>query len=462
MATKIRVIAKAQNRLALGIIRAYTLLYPATTLEDIHRVFPREINPDSGVKDNFIDVTHLGQAQGNRWHGFFDSPDELIALCDGTRMCITKMWTGKSLNRLQLLANTLDIEAVKVKVLPQQTSPLPAGVNTPKYRLEFLNGWTPALAEQTSGLPETITEDSQAHIPVYLTEEDKVPKDVALLRAELDYGWNKIQALTPEHVAIIANERRKKNEYTHNPNNHQATTPTHEVSRLTKTVADDLRAFFQQMVDNPSPTKKNIFFNEKDLQLHLALWLTALKNEDGTPKYDDVDMEYFIPIRELPDYVWSLKNGLNVDLVVQLGDEYVPIELKYTTDTVNFTIKRFGEELADAGDIIKYQGAQNLVMYNFWKDVKRLEVLKKRFARVSGGIALFVTNDTVYLRDPKEYASSYPFSTADGLHGSEKHWKGKPKVAADKPDFDLSQAYHIAWQAVNLDGAAFHYNLIEI
>lgn len=60
--------------------------------------------------------------------------------------------------------------------------------------------------------------------------------------------------------------------------------------------------------------------------MHLAVYLRGLN------KYDDVDVEYYIPHSELDNYIW--KNELRLDIVVRNGNEFVPIELKYKTKAV--------------------------------------------------------------------------------------------------------------------------------
>lgn len=110
MEPKIRVYGKAQNRIALGIIRAYVMLHPETTLDSLREEFPHSICPDSGVKENFVDLNEVSDIQGENWNGFFDKEPELIPLADGTRVAITNMWTAKSLARLVAKAADFGIE----------------------------------------------------------------------------------------------------------------------------------------------------------------------------------------------------------------------------------------------------------------------------------------------------------------------------------------------------------------
>ncbi len=52
-----------------------------------------------------------------------------------------------------------------------------------------------------------------------------------------------------------------------------------------------------------------LLFNERDFQMHLATWLRESKH------YDDVDVEYYVPYKELNNYVWD--SELRLDIVVK-------------------------------------------------------------------------------------------------------------------------------------------------
>lgn len=57
---------------------------------------------------------------------------------------------------------------------------------------------------------------------------------------------------------------------------------------------------------------EELLFNERDLQMHLALYL----KDRGLNKYDDIDLEYYVPYSELSNYIW--KNELKLDIVVTI------------------------------------------------------------------------------------------------------------------------------------------------
>lgn len=217
---KIKVYAKAQNRIALGVIRAYVILHPTATLADVDAAFPHALNPDSGVKENFIDVVTVNEKQGANWNGYFVKDNDLIALADGTQMAVVSMWTKPSLDRLLKKAADYGIEAEKVDQLPEQKDVLPGEEepfsSTAKgYALEYVNGYKLELFQ----------------------------------------------------------------------------------SRLILDVEQDIRDFFLKISTHPSEEKKNIFFNENDFQMHLSIYLMQLRDEEGNPKYDDVDIEYYVPIK---------------------------------------------------------------------------------------------------------------------------------------------------------------------
>lgn len=75
---KIKVYGKAQNRIALGIIHAYMVMHPKTTLMELRNTFPNSLNPDSGVKENFIYAEEKGTTAN--WDGYFKADmEELVA-----------------------------------------------------------------------------------------------------------------------------------------------------------------------------------------------------------------------------------------------------------------------------------------------------------------------------------------------------------------------------------------------
>ena len=203
-------------------------------------------------------------------------------------------------------------------------------------------------------------------------------------------------------------------------------------------------------------TNEEMLFNERDFQMHLATWLRKSDN-----KYDDVDVEYYVPNKELDNYIWE--SELRLDIVVKKNDEYCPVELKYKTKKVERKITRFDEMLSDDVVVMKNQGAQDLGMYDFWKDVRRVELVRKRFARVKGGLAVFLTNDEAYTKACRPTSNNNMLTMENGLHPKKKHWL-KPETACARthPNFEVEKEYSIEWHDMEIDNVKFHYCCVVV
>jgi len=87
-----------QNRVALGVVKEYVALCDGkVTLEELREAFPNKLNPDSGVKENFVE---LSTATSSGWKGYFTEGNDIIKTIDGKDVCVVNMWTRPSLNRL--------------------------------------------------------------------------------------------------------------------------------------------------------------------------------------------------------------------------------------------------------------------------------------------------------------------------------------------------------------------------
>jgi len=202
-------------------------------------------------------------------------------------------------------------------------------------------------------------------------------------------------------------------------------------------------------------TNKELLFNERDFQMHLATFLRH------TGHYDDVDVEYYVPLSELKGYIWN--NELHMDILVHKDEEYLPIELKYKTKSVHKSILRFGEHMADDVEVMKNQGAQDIGMYDFWKDVRRIEIVRNRFKAIRNGLAVFVTNDPAYLKAGRNTSNHVQFSMTEGAHSKEKHWLDKESTCCKThPNFEVEKEYSLQWAMKNVEGISIHYTLLTI
>ena len=136
---------------------------------------------------------------------------------------------------------------------------------------------------------------------------------------------------------------------------------------------------------------------------------------------------------------------------------------------VHRSIECFDEDLNPDKDplepILKHQGATDLVCYNFWKDVRRLEVLKKKFKKVKSGLAVLVTNDRKYIDHDGADTCSLEFCISKNIQSKGPgtlSWRGDVSVAKTRPAIDLDGHYPIRWQSTDIDGVQFNYLILEI
>ena len=232
------------------------------------------------------------------------------------------------------------------------------------------------------------------------------------------------------------------------PEKKKTITEVRASSQLIEMVRLDVCKFLQ--------TNEEMLFNERDFQMHLATWLRKSDNA-----YDDVDVEYYVPNKELDNYIWE--SELRLDIVVKKGDEYCPVELKYKTKKVERKIARFDEILEDKVVVMKNQGAQDLGMYDFWKDVRRVELVRNRFASVKGGLAVFLTNDEAYTKACRPTSNNNMLTMENGLHPKQKHWL-KPETACARthPNFEVEKEYSIEWHDMEIDNVKFHYCCVVV
>ena len=136
---RVRVYGKAQNRTALGIMHAYMVMYPQAKLEDIQKAFPNELNPDSGVKQNFVYAEDKGTTAD--WNGYFKAEDELLKMGDGKKVSVVSMWTKSSFERLVAWTKQYGIVVADF----EKTA---GGGQKGGFRLEYLNGYIPPKSKK--------------------------------------------------------------------------------------------------------------------------------------------------------------------------------------------------------------------------------------------------------------------------------------------------------------------------
>lgn len=190
------------------------------------------------------------------------------------------------------------------------------------------------------------------------------------------------------------------------------------------------------------------FHNEASLQLNLSNYLI------NTGHYASIEVEYLIVS---PDEVEGLTSKrCFIDIVVKNeSGEYALLELKYPLYIPEGVItSRLGANIKPEIYAVK-QGAENVVRYLFWKDVKRIEYFSSLSKEVVGGIALLLTNDSIYWTAPKSEGDATAlyreFSLKAGqssLSTKSRRWReedGTERVWNSYPGFDLEKAYPLYW-----------------
>ena len=136
-----------------------------------------------------------------------------------------------------------------------------------------------------------------------------------------------------------------------------------------------------------------------------------------------------------------------IDIVVEKDGEFFPIELKYATRSIDDPYLIFGEDPAKSS--LSDKAANDIIMYHYWKDVRRLEILSKLFKNVAGGISLLIANPKVYFEEPRLQAGYRRFSTHEGnkVGAGLLDWEGKigEHVRSNYPAFFLDGCYTCHW-----------------
>lgn len=200
---------------------------------------------------------------------------------------------------------------------------------------------------------------------------------------------------------------------------------------------------------------KGFFHSEDEIKLHLANHFK--KSED----YDNVFIEYYVGKKHFQEYPWK-NEKISIDIVLQKGQNFLPIEIKYRTKSQIFPHYVFGSESKVE---LAEQSAKNEGCYSFWKDIKRIEILKSRFNLTESGIVLFITNDPTYRLNPRKNSMYEPFS----IHQNRKidepiflNWAQTKNIMKEErankfPGFEIDNKYSIDWKEMNIEN---HYYIL--
>ena len=198
---------------------------------------------------------------------------------------------------------------------------------------------------------------------------------------------------------------------------------------------------------------KCVFANEAQLQLKLALFLQS--------KSFRVEPEYKIPYEIISEFAtkentttpisYPWQSDIYVDLIVERDGQFVLIELKYLTASLESSIPIFGEQKL-VKELTSNMAAVNENSYSCWKDVRRIEFLTKYFKNVVGGFSVIVTNESAYIDGVKIKNANYHEFTVSKNQGTSRRWTIKtpdggvqynPNKKSDLLSFAVSKIYNI-------------------
>ena len=148
--------------------------------------------------------------------------------------------------------------------------------------------------------------------------------------------------------------------------------------------------------------KKKIFSCEAEFQLEMAIVIKETYGENVT-----VRLEYAIDSGiETSETNPGKHKKMYIDILVKIGNDWFPIELKYKTKGKNGS--DYEVEYEDEEYNLKDQGARNLNCYAYWKDIERIEDLRgEKMPYFKEGYAIFLTNDEGYKELPKDENVDY-------------------------------------------------------
>lgn len=172
----------------------------------------------------------------------------------------------------------------------------------------------------------------------------------------------------------------------------------------------------REYIETEIRKNQTFLFNELDLQMFVG---KSLETKYGS-EYN-ILFEYRLPKGWNNDFDndysrWGETPYFDIVMEHKEEKKYIGIELKYklkelklNQDSPDSNFTRFGTcpPAGNTIELVSNQAAENEGRYDFWKDVKRLELLKTHFEDyVLGGIAVFLTNQESYTRVTTEFKYS--------------------------------------------------------
>ena len=204
-----------------------------------------------------------------------------------------------------------------------------------------------------------------------------------------------------------------------------------------------MRNQIQQQIIAALNLRNSFFLRELDIQIYLANYFI------NTNLYDNVYVEYHIPSNIIPNYPWG--DNIYIDIVLEINGLYYPIEIKFKTKNQVLPLMVFGNNV---NITLGQHGAGNIGCYDFWKDVKRIELFEQSFPNIERGMVLFISNDDTYQVAPRNANVGYAqFSIHHGrvvTINTILDWNGDLATAKGRPAITTNYAYTINWSPMIL------------
>jgi hypothetical protein len=214
-----------------------------------------------------------------------------------------------------------------------------------------------------------------------------------------------------------------------------------------------MRQDILQLIRTALAQINKFFIREEDIQLYLANYFIESR------LFENVFIEYHVPSNLVINYPWKDIKNIYIDIVLEKNGRFYPIEIKYKTIAQALPLFVFGNSV---NLLLGQHGAQNIGCYDFWKDIKRIELFEQTFSNVNRGIVLFVSNDLSYQNAPLNQNVGYaPFSIHNGRSipaNTLLNWNGNLAVASGRPPLSTIYPYNINWTVMPIQ--QHHYILI--
>ena len=166
--------------------------------------------------------------------------------------------------------------------------------------------------------------------------------------------------------------------------------------------------------------KRPIFHSEADFQFALAWELHQ--------QYPDASLRLEYPPPGDPQK--------HIDILLRLGNDVYPIELKYKTAELSAVVN--GEPY-----FLKNHSAYDQGQYDFVKDICRVEAFREHISGHREGYAICLTNDPSYWNDPRDANAGY---VAFSVHnGAVKEGLMAGSIKGLEDPLVLSGSYLIDW-----------------